>query len=439
VLLTAVTQPTIFALASGNFRAAISVIRISGAETPCIVTTLAGGLPAPRRASLRAIRGAAGDVLDRALILWLPGPASYTGENSAELHLHGGAAVLRAVLERLTALGARQAEPGEFTRRAFLNGRMDLLEAEGIADLVTAETDAQRRQALLQVSGTQSGILAGWADRLRRMLAWQEALIDFPDEDLPPETDAELQSDIRALAVEMDAAIADGERGIKLRDGLVVAVIGAPNAGKSSLVNALARRDIAIVSPIPGTTRDTLEAAIELGGVPITLVDTAGLRATQDAIEAEGVRRAQARAASADVVLRVIDASQPDAADDLLIVPAQARHIMVFNKIDLTPAPIDALGISVASGDGLAQLLAVLQEAASALAMPTGSAVLTRMRHVVALREAASALREAQRADLPELRGEDLRRAMRALGTMTGAVDVEGILDTVFGAFCIGK
>jgi len=400
---------------------------------------LAGGLPAPRRASLRAIRGAAGDVLDRALILWLPGPASYTGENSAELHLHGGAAVLRAVLERLTALGARQAEPGEFTRRAFLNGRMDLLEAEGIADLVTAETDAQRRQALLQLSGTQSGILAGWADRLRRMLAWQEALIDFPDEDLPPETDAELQSDIRALAVEMDAAIADGERGIKLRDGLVVAVIGAPNAGKSSLVNALARRDIAIVSPIPGTTRDTLEAAIELGGVPITLVDTAGLRATQDAIEAEGVRRAQARAASADVVLRVIDASQPDAADDLLIVPAQARHIMVFNKIDLTPAPIDALGISVASGDGLAQLLAVLQEAASALAMPTGSAVLTRMRHVVALREAASALREAQRADLPELRGEDLRRAMRALGTMTGAVDVEGILDTVFGAFCIGK
>ena len=400
---------------------------------------MAGGLPAPRRASLRAIRGAAGDVLDRALILWLPGPASYTGENSAELHLHGGAAVLRAVLERLTALGARQAEPGEFTRRAFLNGRMDLLEAEGIADLVTAETDAQRRQALLQVSGTQSGILAGWADRLRRMLAWQEALIDFPDEDLPPETDAELQSDIRALAVEMDAAIADGERGIKLRDGLVVAVIGAPNAGKSSLVNALARRDIAIVSPIPGTTRDTLEAAIELGGVPITLVDTAGLRATQDAIEAEGVRRAQARAASADVVLRVIDASQPDAADDLLIVPAQARHIMVFNKIDLTPAPIDALGISVASGDGLAQLLAVLQEAASALAMPTGSAVLTRMRHVVALREAASALREAQRADLPELRGEDLRRAMRALGTMTGAVDVEGILDTVFGAFCIGK
>lgn len=439
MLLTAVTQPTIFALASGNLRAAISVIRISGAETPCIVTTLAGELPAPRRASLRAIRGAAGDVLDRALILWLPGPASYTGENSAELHLHGGAAVLRAVLERLTALGARQAEPGEFTRRAFLNGRMDLLEAEGIADLVTAETDAQRRQALLQVSGTQSGILAGWADRLRRMLAWQEALIDFPDEDLPPETDAELQSDIRALAVEMDAAIADGERGIKLRDGLVVAVIGAPNAGKSSLVNALARRDIAIVSPIPGTTRDTLEAAIELGGVPITLVDTAGLRATQDAIEAEGVRRAQARAASADVVLRVIDASQPDAADDLLIVPAQARHIMVFNKIDLTPAPIDALGISVASGDGLAQLLAVLQEAASALAMPTGSAVLTRMRHVVALREAASALREAQRADLPELRGEDLRRAMRALGTMTGAVDVEGILDTVFGAFCIGK
>ena len=439
MLLTAVTQPTIFALASGNFRAAISVIRISGAETPCIVTTLAGGLPAPRRASLRAIRGAAGDVLDRALILWLPGPASYTGENSAELHLHGGAAVLRTVIERLTALGARQAEPGEFTRRAFLNGRMDLLEAEGIADLVTAETDAQRRQALLQVSGTQSGILAGWADRLRRMLAWQEALIDFPDEDLPPETDAELQSDIRALAVEMDAAIADGERGIKLRDGLVVAVIGAPNAGKSSLVNALARRDIAIVSPIPGTTRDTLEAAIELGGVPITLVDTAGLRATQDAIEAEGVRRAQARAASADVVLRVIDASQPDAADDLLIVPAQARHIMVFNKIDLTPAPIDALGISVASGDGLAQLLAVLQEAASALAMPTGSAVLTRMRHVVALREAASALREAQRADLPELRGEDLRRAMRALGTMTGAVDVEGILDTVFGAFCIGK
>ena len=440
MLLTAVTQPTIFALASGNFRAAISVIRISGAETSEIVTTLAGGLPAPRRASLRAIRGANGDVLDRALILWLPGPASYTGENSAELHLHGGAAVLRAVLERLAALGARQAEPGEFTRRAFLNGRMDLLEAEGIADLVAAETDAQRRQALLQVSGTQSGILAGWADRLRRMLAWQEALIDFPDEDLPPETDAVLQSEIRALAMEMDAAIADGERGIKLRDGLVVAVIGAPNAGKSSIVNALAQRDIAIVSPIPGTTRDTLEAMIELRGVQITLVDTAGLRVTQDAVEAEGVRRALVRAAGADVVLRVIDANCPvDAADELLMLPAQARQIVVFNKIDLAPAPRDALGVSAASGDGLARLLDVLQEAACALAMPTGSAVLTRMRHVVALREAASALREAQRADLPELRGEDLRRAMRALGTMTGAVDVEGILDTVFGAFCIGK
>ena len=401
---------TIFAVASGNVRAAVAIIRISGPESGDIVIKLGGALPPPRVAALRTLRGRDGGAVDRGLVLWLPGPGSYTGEDSAELHVHGGRAVLRAVTDALMSAGARLAEPGEFTRRAFLNGRMDLLEAEGVADLVAAETEAQRAQALRQLGGAQSQQLAGWAERLRRLLAWQEALIDFPD-----------------------GAVRDAGRGAKLREGLLVAVTGAPNAGKSSLVNALARRDVAIVSDMPGTTRDALEVTLELGGVPVTLVDTAGLRETADPVEQLGVQRALRRAAEADLVLQVVDVREPLAPP----APTAAPMMVVVNKIDLAPAAFGR-GVSAETGEGLPELEAVLAGLARDLAAPAHP-VMTRARHIEALREAVACLRATADVDLPELRGEELRLAMRALGRISGTVDVEAILDTVFGAFCIGK
>ncbi len=262
-----------------------------------MLAALCGRVPPPRRASFRRLRDAEGSELDQAVVVWLPAPGSYTGEDSAELYLHGGRAVLAGVADALIALGARPAEAGEFTRRAFLNGRMDLTEAEAVHDLVAAETAAQRRQALRQLDGALGALYGGWAERLRLLLAQQEALIDFPDEDLPPEVEAQVAAELDALGQEIAAHLDDNRRGERLREGLVFAIAGPPNVGKSSLINALAESDVAIVSAIPGTTRDALETRAVLGGVPVTLVDTAGLRETTDEIEAEGVRRARARAA----------------------------------------------------------------------------------------------------------------------------------------------
>src|SRR5215472_2964589 len=303
---------TIFAVASGAGQAAIAVMRLSGPASRAALTALCGRVPPPRRASLRRLRDRDGAELDQAMVVWLPGPGSYTGEDAAELFLHGGRAVIDGVAEALVRLGARPAEAGEFTRRAFLNGRMDLTEAEAVHDLVAAETAAQRRQALRQLDGALGSIYRGWAERLRLLLAQQEALIDFPDEDLPPEVEAAVVEELAALEAEVGAHMNDGRRGERLREGLVFAVTGPPNVGKSSLVNALAGRDVAIVSATPGTTRDALETRVVLGGVPITLVDTAGLRESEDAIEAEGVRRARARAAEADLVINVVEAGGGD-------------------------------------------------------------------------------------------------------------------------------
>jgi tRNA modification GTPase len=301
---------TIFAVASGAGRAAVAVLRVSGAESARLLTALAGRMPPARRASVRRLRHG-GAELDHALVLWLPGPGSYTGEDCAELHLHGGRAVIEGVAEALVALGARPAEPGEFTKRAFLNGRMDLVAAEAVADLVDAETSAQRAQALRQMDGALGAIYRDWAERLRVLLAEQEALIDFPDEDLPADGAARGEAELVALREEIAAHLDDGRRGERLREGLVFAVTGPPNVGKSSLVNALAERDVAIVAATPGTTRDTLETRVVLGGVPVTLVDTAGLRETADAVEAEGVRRARARAEDADLVVAVASVDVP--------------------------------------------------------------------------------------------------------------------------------
>jgi tRNA modification GTPase len=372
-------------------------------------------------------------MLDQALVLWFPGPASYTGEDSAELHLHGGRAVIQAVADALTRLGLRPAEPGEFTRRAFLNGRLDLVEAEAVHDLVSAETEAQRRQALRQLEGELGALYRGWADSLRGVLAQQEALIDFPDEDLPPEVEAALLDTMRSVRADVAAHLADDHRGEKLREGLFFAITGPPNVGKSSLINALAGRDVAIVSPTPGTTRDILEARVVLGGVPVTLVDTAGLRDTIDAIEAEGVRRARARAAAADRVIVVVEAGT---AAPPLAEPA----ILVANKSDLGAAgPAGGLRVSALTGEGLDLLRDRLALEARRLTETSGPPPLTRSRHRVALQMALERLTDAEAAPLPELRGEDLRLALRALGRITGQVGVEDILDTLFRQFCIGK
>ncbi len=483
---------TIFAVASGAGRAAIAVMRISGPDSAELLRALGGRLPAPRHASIRRLRDATGEVLDHALVLWLPGPASYTGEDSAELHLHGGRAVIEGVADALVARGARPAEPGEFTRRAFLNGRMDLVEAEAVGDLVEAETSAQRAQALRQLDGALGGIYRDWAERLRVLLAQQEALIDFPDEDLPPETEAVALAELAALAREFGAHLDDGRRGERLREGLVFAVTGPPNVGKSSLVNALAEREVAIVSATPGTTRDVLEARVVLGGVPVTLVDTAGLREAQDAIEAEGVRRARARAATADLVIVVGEAGLIEQIRRFPPPPAGLGHeadrgwgegsrgrqlgcdpgtapspqpwsasrpkpargggavvsapalpiptIQIINKIDLGgTVPPDAIGISVHTGAGMDTIRARLAAEARALTNTAGPPPLTRARHRAALQTSAACLARATDADLPELRAEDLRLALRTLGRITGQIGVEDLLDTIFRHFCIGK
>ncbi|HVZ10360.1 tRNA uridine-5-carboxymethylaminomethyl(34) synthesis GTPase MnmE [Rhodopila sp.] len=429
------TAETIFALASGAGRAAIAVMRISGPRTAAVLAALCGGaLPPPRQASLRRLRDGKDGTLDRALVLWLPGPRTYTGEDAAELHLHGGRAVIEAVAHALAEAGLRPAEPGEFTRRAFLNGRLDLIEAEAINDLIEAETDAQRRQALRQLDGALGALYRGWSDRLRTVLAHQEALIDFPDEDLPPEVDAALLATLRAVRDDIRRHLDDAGRGEKLREGLHFAITGAPNVGKSTLINALAERDVAIVSDIPGTTRDVLEARVVLGGVPVTLADTAGLRQTEDAIEAEGVRRARARARDADLVIHLVEAGANAPAD------LPASHVLVATKADLGGnGPDGALRISARSGEGMDGLRDRLAQAARAMTETDGPPPLTRARHRAALLAAAALLDAAETAALPELRGEDLRLAMRELGRITGHVGVEDLLDTIFSAFCIGK
>jgi tRNA modification GTPase len=423
---------TIYALASGAGRAAVTVLRLSGPETGRILAALAGVLPLPRRASLRRLRHV-GELLDRALVLWFPGPASYTGEDAAELHLHGGPAVLAAVAGALGTLGARPAEAGEFTRRAFLNGRLELTEAEGIADLVAAETEAQRRQALRQAEGGLAARQRGWTAALLRLLARQEAFIEFEEEDLPADLDAEVAAEAMRLRAELAALLAEGARGERLREGVTIAILGAPNVGKSSLLNALAGREAAIVSARAGTTRDVVEVHLVLAGVPVTLADTAGLREAADEIEAEGIRRARLRAGQADLRLLVFDA----APDEETLALAGPDALLVRNKADLGgPSFPDALPVSARDGTGLAALRAQLEAEVAARAGPAG---LTRPRHRAALAEAVEWLDRLAAAPLPELRAEALRGALHALARLTGRVDTEAVLDVVFAEFCIGK
>jgi tRNA modification GTPase len=439
---------TIYAPSTLVGRSGVTVLRLSGPRSGAALEALLGSgkLPSPRRASLRRlVNPKDGLPLDQALVLWLPAPASFTREDMAELHLHGGRAVAQAAMDALRSIqGLRLAEPGEFARRAFEAGRIDLTEVEGIADLVASETEAQRRQALRQMEGALGRVVESWREQLLGLRARLEALLDFPEEGLPAELERELAGGIEALAGEICGRLGDDRRGERLRAGFSVAILGAPKVGKSSLLNWLARREAAIVSTIAGTTRDVIEVDLDLGGYPVALADTAGLRDSHDPIEGEGIRRAKARAAAADLKLVLFDATtEPDAASLSLL---DEHSIAVANKIDLAKGgpnrrlPAGSLPISVVTSAGLDRLLDLIEERVREGFAPAEAApVITRARHREALEMALRELREAQMQRELELTAENLRLAARALGRVGGRIDVEDVLERLFREFCIGK
>ncbi len=437
---------TIFAPATPPGRAALAVLRVSGPGAGPALAALAGRLPSPRRAALRKVRGEGGAVIDEALVLWFPGPASYTGEDSAELHLHGGPAVVEAVIEALSAKGLRLAEPGEFTRRAFQNGRLDLAQAEAVADLIDAETKAQAAQALAQLGGGLSRRYDAWREMLVEALAVLEAAVDFPDEDLPADVAVRARPGLERLSDEIGAALADEARGRRVREGFRVALIGAPNAGKSSLLNALTGRDAAIVTPTPGTTRDVIEVPMTVAGYRVLLADTAGVRETDEAIEAEGVRRARAWAAEADLRIWVVDGSDGSGVWRQVYDLVRPGDVCVLNKADLPEGPdagevrargVETLSLSALDAGPLRGWLAARVTAElSAAEFPAA----TRLRHAERLREAAARIASAlANGEEVELAAEDVRLAARALAQVTGRIDPEDVLDRVFASFCIGK
>jgi tRNA modification GTPase len=452
-------RSTIFALSSGRLPAAIAVVRVSGPRAGAALQALTGRVPEPRKAALARVREpASGEVIDEALALWFPAPHSETGEDVVELQLHGGHAVVAGVLDALGQIeGCRLAEAGEFTRRAFENGKLDLTEVEGLADLIAAETSAQRRQAFRQLKGLIGDRAEDWRRRLIEALALVEARIDFSDEaDVPENLVEPALHAAQQLCREIAASLADGGRGERLREGLVVAIAGPPNAGKSTLLNRLARREAAIVSPYPGTTRDVIEVHLDLGGYPVTLVDTAGIRESDDPVEREGVRRAHERAAAADLVLWVTDLSAtdtdvcgpgsklPDVEIWLLnnksdLVAEGSRH---RNESQSSKCVNHSFTISATTGSGMDALITGLTAHAKHYFAATESALITRARHRRALEETVAALDGALRQSAggqEELIAEELRAATTTLGRLTGRVDVEDILDVIFRDFCIGK
>jgi tRNA modification GTPase len=437
---------TIFALSSGRLPSAIAIVRVSGPQARAALTRLTKASPVPRVAARVLLRDAASDPIDDAVMLWFPGPASATGEDVVEFHVHGGRAVLASVFAELSAIdNMRLAEPGEFTRRAFENGKLDLTEAEGLDDLIHADTDRQRRQALRQLRGLLGDKARDWRAQIIEASALIEAGIDFSDEgDVPAELTGPALAKIRTLLGEILKVLGASSGGERLRDGLVVALAGPPNVGKSTLMNLLARREVAIVSPHAGTTRDVIEVQLDLDGYPVTLIDTAGIREADDPVEQEGVRRARARAAEADLVLWLIDAESEK------IEPAGGAPVwLVRNKIDLgtgavtsgQPLDLRAFRISARGGDGVADLIAAIIGFAQDYFGASEAGLISRERHRKLLQETAGSLQRS--VDMigsgEELAAEDLRRAATSLGRLLGRVDVEDVLDVIFRDFCIGK
>jgi tRNA modification GTPase len=437
---------TIFALSSGRPPSAIALVRVSGSQAGKIVTSLAGKLPSPRMATRALLKDIGQRPIDDAVVLWFPAPASATGEDVAEFHVHGGRAVLAALFAALSGFeNVRAAEPGEFTRRAFENGKLDLTEAEGLDDLIHADTDRQRHQALRQLKGLLGDRTRDWRTRVIEASALIEAGIDFSDEgDVPAELIAPALARVKALLAEIEEVLAGQGRSERLRDGLVVAIAGPPNVGKSTLMNQLARREVAIVSPHAGTTRDVIEVQLDLDGYPVTVIDTAGIRETDDPVEQEGVRRARARAADADLVLWLADKSLTTVQHD-----GAAPVWMVRNKIDLDagsrpladPPGQGVFPISASRGDGLPELIGALVGFAQNYFGGGQGGVITRTRQRQLLLETVGSLRRSIQVveQGEELAAEELRMAANFLGQLLGRVDVEDILDVIFREFCVGK
>ena len=440
------TTDTIVALSSGRLPAGVAVIRASGPHVRFVIEMISGSLPAARSAAYRGLKCSGGALLDRGLLLFFPAPQSFTGEDVVEFHVHGGRAVVAAVLGELTSVpGVRHAEPGEFTRRAFLNEKLDLTETEALADLIDAETEAQRRFALLNAAGAQSGLYAAWRQRLVHARAMIEADIDFSDEeDVPGSVADTVWQDVRALLGEVAGHI-DGYRTAEIiRDGFDVVILGAPNSGKSSLFNALVSREAAIVTDEAGTTRDLLEVALDLGGVRVRMTDTAGIRQEVGKVEAIGIERALARAGTADLVLVLQDMRTPIPFDP---GPLQTPRLFVGTKADLVPGRgADSpdgydLVLSSRDGTGISALLEEISRLAARTIGESGDVLPFRLRHVELLRETMKHMEDAvEGVDLPlELRGESLRLATRSLGRIAGDVETEDLLDVIFSQFCIGK
>jgi len=445
-LVTTIDFPdTIIALSSGRLPAGVAVIRVSGSQTRFVLETIVGKITEPRVATYATFRTSTGAKIDSGVTLFFPGPRSFTGEDVVEFHIHGGKAAVAALLDTLTAFPrVRHAEAGEFTRRAFLNGKLSLTETEALADLISAETEAQRRLAILNADGAQSRLYAGWRQRLLHARAMIEAELDFADEsDVPGSVAETVWADVRKLSEELHDHIDGYHRAEIIRDGFDVVIVGAPNAGKSSLLNVLAQREAAIVSDEPGTTRDLVELALDLNGVKVRLTDTAGIREGAGKVETIGIERARQRAEMADLVLLLTDVSSGNP-----LAPAvDSRNVLrIGTKSDLvaaTPTADERFQLSVSSltGRGIPELFNLLGNRAVEAVGNSGDILPSRLRHVELLRDATQHVEEALRGEKQglELRADDLRLAAGRLGRITGAVDVEDLLDVIFSQFCIGK
>jgi len=448
---------TIFALSSAPGKAGIAVLRVSGPQAAAAARALSGRaeLPARKAVTVRLRDPRSGETLDHGLVLLFKGKCSYTGEDLAEFHVHGGRAVVAGVVDALASMpGLRPAAPGEFTRRAFEHGKLDLTAAEAIADLVEADTAVQRRQALRQQEGALAALYDGWGDKLLQALSLAEAAIDFAEEELPGSLYRQLHLIIDSITPCIKAHLSDAHRGERLRAGLQLVILGPPNAGKSSLLNILARREAAIVAATAGTTRDVIEVSLDLGGYPVTLADTAGLRDSAEDVESEGVRRARARAESADLKILLFDGEHWPALDATTAALIDDRSLAVLNKSDLLDDKHEKSvitdfackyfhRISCLTGVGIDDFLQCLEEEIARRYRPIEDPVITRARHREALEECLEALERYLSASgggaASELGAEDLRLAARSLGRITGRVEVEDILDRIFGQFCIGK